>query len=275
MAACLDLRGPVPAEAELLRCFQERRQALANLTPNGVLMPKREFTLEFNLLNRAVATVLSEFLPDDLVASIQSLIRYRIVDGAVDARRDQRPYATNKLHSDVWAGDPVDSVTLIIPVLGDPRNIGVEFFEMPRGLEWSYMRPLADYDLGAGIEPLVPYEGLNFDVGSAYFFDSRLLHRTQRKAPGLRVSLDVRFRRKLPPEDRTWLGELADKDNDINPSIDYQLWKGLGTDLLVVIPETCAEARARFTGKGNTAPALPQLVQLFSGLGMSASPASL
>jgi hypothetical protein len=265
LAACVGYEGPFPDESDLLALLAEKKKSLPNITPNGALMPKREHTAEFNLLHKAVARTLDQVLPADLVRSMQTLMMFRIVEGTANSQRDQRPYATSKKHSDVWAGDPIDSVTLIIPVLGDPHNISVDFFEMPAHLEFEAMRPLDDYDRAGQIEPLLPYDGLDFRVGSIYFFDARLLHQTVRRASGFRISLDFRFRRALAPGEEQWLDPNAGKDRERNnPYIDYGLWKSIGTDTLLVVAESCAEARARFANPaaGALAPSPPRIVPL-------------
>lgn len=246
MAACLGYRGDPADEPALLAEYARNKTKLANRTPNGVLMPKREHTVEFNRLHKAVATVLGEALPDALVDGVQTLMMYRVAEGESDTRRDERPYATNKIHSDVWAGDPIDSVTVILPVLGHPERVSIEFLEMPRTVEHEWMRPLEDYSEASVIQPLKRYEELEFRIGSMYLFDSRLLHQTMRKGEGFRISLDFRFRRRLTAADQVALDGLPVPPPDRNPYIPYTTWKAVGTEALLVAPESCAEAQARF-----------------------------
>src|SRR5262249_2208704 len=77
LSACLGFPGLPASESELLASLAEKKQSLPNLTPNGVLMPKREHTVEYNLLHKSVRGALAEFLTDDLVESIQSRIIFR------------------------------------------------------------------------------------------------------------------------------------------------------------------------------------------------------
>lgn len=263
-AACLEMRGSLPTEDALFDRFLQVKNILANLTPNGVLLPKREYTAEYNLLHKAVADVLQPLLPEALIKSAQSLMMFRIVEGSSDDHRDRRPYATSKVHSDIWAGDPLDAVTLIIPIFGDPANITVKFFEMPIELEHEYMKPLADYDQASGIPNLKAYDDLTMSIGSIYFFDARLLHQTARLRPGFRVSLDFRIRRRLPPECNVPHDTEEYGSRQRNPEIDYATWRAIGRERLVVIPESCEEARAKHGAAANTTPlnATPIIISL-------------
>ena len=266
LAASLGVQLGDLNEAELLQTLRERKSEIPNITPNGVLMPKREHVAEYNLLHKAVARAVKQFLPDEFVDTIQTYINYRIVDGIANAAVDQRAYATSKMHSDVWAGDPLDSVTVMIPILGDPTNITVKFFEMPREDEHGWMRQLDDYSLAAGIQPLTPYDDLDFRVGSIFFFDSRLLHQTARMAPGFRISLDFRFRRKTQWEGKPWFVDKAVGNRDQNPYVSYDDWSAVGTDAMLVVNESGEEARRRFAQGGAAAKgsAVPQFAWLRS-----------
>lgn len=246
LAACISYRGDLADEEALIASYAASKASLANRTPNGVLMPKREHTVEFNRLHKAVAVALGEVLPDSVVDGVQTLMMFRVAEGTSDVKRDDRPYATNKIHSDVWAGDPVDSVTVILPVLGQPEKVSIDFLEMPRSAEYEWMRPLEDYSEACVIEPLQQYEGFDFRIGSMYLFDSRLLHQTVRRSPGFRISLDFRFRRRLSDVDHKALADLPVPAANRNPYLPYKTWKTIGTDALLVTRESCAEARARF-----------------------------
>src|SRR5205807_1533780 len=76
--------------------------ALPNLSPNGVLFPKREVLLEFNLVQRAMAQLFGSLGIDEFVDAIQLPVNVRLVDGRPDPVADVRPHASTKLHSDVW-----------------------------------------------------------------------------------------------------------------------------------------------------------------------------
>ncbi len=65
----------------------------------------------------------------------------------VDGGRSDRPYATDKLHIDIWANEPDDIVHLWIPVLGDFENAGFELRQGPTSIdENEWLRVYDSYD---------------------------------------------------------------------------------------------------------------------------------
>ena len=92
---------------------------LPNVTPNGVVMPKVETTVAYNLMHRMVATIVAKDLDPDEVGAVAAPINVRIVDGTPDGRVDARPRASTKVHSDIWAAEPSCSVTMFLTVMGD------------------------------------------------------------------------------------------------------------------------------------------------------------
>jgi hypothetical protein len=131
IAACLRAvgnPGAVPAGANILRSSCDSIRRLPNLTGNGVLLPKLEVLVEFNAVLTAVGNLVGGLRLDDNVEAIQLPLNRRLTDGRVDRQRDERAYASSKLHTDIWAGQPSHAFTVIIPLLGD-HSMLVEFFE--------------------------------------------------------------------------------------------------------------------------------------------------
>lgn len=178
---------------DLLVRYRERILKLPNITPNGLLLPKRETYLGYNIVHRAVARILEGFGLDQRMESIHLPINVRIVDGKPNVAVDSRPRAALKLHSDVWAGEPSHAIILFFPVLGEVAEAGVEFFGPPVEFLERFRRPLADFSEGAHLlEQSIPYP-CTMKTGKAYFTDSYTLHRTLKRKEGLRVSIDFRF----------------------------------------------------------------------------------
>jgi hypothetical protein len=245
IAACLGL-AVVPGDDELLAALSAGRSRLANLTPNGMLVPKREHLLEFNLLHRALADVFRFRELTDVVTSVHVPLNLRIVSGDANPVRDARPYATNQFHSDVWAGEPLDAVVAHVPLLGDAAALGVEFAEMPRENELPCMRILEHYNQGPELyRECRPYD-LPFELGHAYLADTRLLHRTLRKRPGLRISIDFRFRIKIDGRIGALADSLMSRERRVN-YVDCAAWDAIGSDWLLVFDESLAETAAKYT----------------------------
>ena len=245
LSECLGSPQPILDEAELLAEVRARKDDAVNITPNGLVVPKRDFIMPFNAVQRAVASAFKSLGIDEIVDAFHVPISLRIADGTVNQARDLRPYATNKMHSDVWAGEPLDAVVVHMPLFGDAENVGVEFCEMDREKEMQLMRILSDYAEGTAEAGQETRYDVVMKLGHAYFADARLLHGTLRRAPNLRISIDFRFRMKSSGLYR----EAAEKiltsgrmENYVSPKEFFKI----GSETLMVFEESCEEARSRY-----------------------------
>jgi hypothetical protein len=181
-------------DAALLARFARARPVLRHITPNGLIMPKRETVLEYNALVRAFAEAVSSLGIDDAIGSWRIPLNLRWKDPMTSDANRGRAYATELVHSDAWAGEIPDSVTVIVPVLGDPARTGLEFFAPPAGFQETWLRPLATYGDGAVYARRYTKIDLTLRVGHAHVFDFAVLHRTVcRPGGGPRVSIDISF----------------------------------------------------------------------------------
>jgi hypothetical protein len=250
VSTCLNLPQTEYDENKLIALFAQKKSSIINLTPNGMLVPKREHILEFNKIHRALAEAL-EILPQatEALDSIQVPLNFRIIDGEKNEVRDARPYATQKLHSDVWSGDPIDALIMHIPIFGDPEGLGVEFAEMPKEDELKFMKIFPDYNRGEEFdENLKFYENVKYQKGYACFADSRLLHRTKRIRQGVRMSIDMRIRMKSTGLFKKVSDEIIAPERVCN-YVPLSTWNDMGVNHLLIFEESLAQAELRFSGK--------------------------
>jgi hypothetical protein len=207
-----------------------------------MLVPKREQVVEFNLLHRAVASAFRELGIEESVDLIDLPINVRVVYGKPGARRNLA-FSSSKLHSDVWAGVPVNAVVVVMPVLGAIEDITIILGELPREQELEAMRAMDDYLDGKQYKITTPYEGA-LQHGHAYLADVRALHQTVRyKAEGVRVSIDFRFR----TSDRVYreMAPVVHGPESGDTRVPYAEWLAVGTDSLIVFDESVAQGRER------------------------------
>lgn len=179
--------------AHFLQELRDDLLQLPNRTPNGKLAAKQEVAEEFNLVQQAVELVFRQLGISSHVEAIQLPMNVRLVDGRPDVAVESRPYATSKMHSDIWTGEAADSVTVIIPVLGDIENTGLEFFEPAFERVEDFVKTFSDYlDTQVFCADGNRYR-LAMNASSLYAFDSFLLHQTVKRNGGVRVSIDFRF----------------------------------------------------------------------------------
>jgi len=195
LAATLEAWHPgqhVSRDGTLLTRDAEAIRGLPNITPNGLMLPKRPNARAYNAVHAAVAMMLAELGLTPHIEQVHAPINLRLVDGRADKRIDARPRASAKWHSDMWAGEPAAAVITFLPVFGAPGALGVRWVE-PRDFPTSMARPLDDFKEGESlIEGGREYK-VAFDPGVLLLTDPFLVHKTLRDSDGLRLSVDFRF----------------------------------------------------------------------------------
>jgi len=245
LSSCLGERRTLD-EKELCEQLLARRAELANYTSGAMVAPQREHTIEFNFLHRSVAAAFSDFDLAPHISGIDLPINVRMVYGESDPTRLSAPFASSKLHTDVWAGVPADAAVIVLPILGDIDHIYVACGEMPREQELEAMRAMTDYELGANYQSVVPYSDAKMKLGHLYVADARLLHQTIRARPeGVRVSVDFRFRFDDPGYRAMVPPIEAGGPDSYDSRVPYDEWLRVGSDKIIAFEQTMVEARAK------------------------------
>jgi len=244
ISACLN-SSIILSEAEMLQRLLEARNTLPNYTGTGLLMPKREHTLAFNLFQKSVAEAFCQIGANDLIDAVDLPVNLRMVYGKTDAEKTRLPFASSKCHSDVWAGVAADATVVVLPLFGDIDNITIEAGEMPREMELQAMQVMSDFNEGQDIPMVVSYREAQLQHGTMYFNDARGLHQTvRRQAEGLRISVDFRFRRKFNEAYRAMVApSIGGVEEDM--SVPYEDWLKVGKETLIVFDGTVEQAKER------------------------------
>jgi hypothetical protein len=187
---------------DVLEAYADDVVALPNRTPNGVLLPRRETFLAFNLVQQAMVQTLVALGVVPRFSACQMPCNVRIVSGVRDAAAEHRPYASSKVHADLWYGEPLAAILMNVPLLGDPASVGMDFLAVET-FPASLMRVLADYEEGRSLAESARRLPIDFAPGGLYVSDALALHQTTKRGPGIRLSLDFRCiaRERLAGED--------------------------------------------------------------------------
>ena len=236
------LRATYPAQKfddgpDLLVKFYKQIKGLVNLTPNGLVMPKRENIFEFNLVHKNVANILKTFKCDQLINLVHLPVMVRLVDGTIDQVIGKRPYSSTKLHVDMWNGDPPNAMTVFIPVIGDIARTTIDFFEPQEAMMKDFMRVMPDYEEGAEMIAASSQYVFKMKHKHLYVADPLLLHRTVKKNGGIRVSIDLRFipKKKLASDVITGEGVATNWKRNF---VDLNLWYKIGNSKFLSTNET-------------------------------------
>jgi len=177
---------------DILDRYSEQIRGLPNITPGGVVLPKKQTQLEYNLVHGSMARIFKPMF-SSVLESIHAPINIRVVDGVPNSVADKRPRSSTKVHSDIWAGEPMEAMMVFCPIFGDMKGAGVSFFE-PKTFPQSLAQPLNDYLDGAFLlERVLEYRNVAFSEGNLLITDPFLLHQTIKSSNKLRLSIDFRF----------------------------------------------------------------------------------
>ena len=230
------------SDETLCRLLDEEIGTLANRTPNGALVPKMEFQAKYNEIHRAVASWLESLNMTHLIESIRCPIVVRAVSGTAAPDAEARPYAASKMHVDLWGGDAPDSVAIVIPVLGDIERTTIEWFQPPIGFEEKYLRVMDSYDVAEELEGQCLQYPVTARMGSAYFIDAIVLHRTVRHGGGARVNVQFDLRRPISEVDRQKMHASFQRGR-LGLHLDPETWMSYGTQKFVQFFDTNADAK--------------------------------
>lgn len=219
---------------DFLHLYEAEIAALPNITPNGLLLPKKHNFLAYNMIYQHLVPIVEKMQLTD-IAQIQRSINIRIINGEPNNFADSRPRSSTVLHSDIWAGEFANHFTLQIPMAGDMGKNGINLSEPGANFFPKYVRALDDFRDGAEVkDDATPYD-VPLQVGRGYFMDSFLLHQTRKGGSGLRLNVSITFIMKSRvSSDLVYTTERQDE------YVDAEKWMGFGRDRIVT---TQAEAR--------------------------------
>jgi hypothetical protein len=190
-------------EDSLIQLLDEKSSEVQNITPNGMVVPKRHLVLEYNLLVSSFAAIIDSLKINDLISSWHIPLNLRYKQGEVNQDNMQRHHPTEHIHSDSWAGESSESVTVMIPIFGDVERNHVSFYKPPEDFEEGWLGPLPTYLDGKKYADR--YSKIDFvpTKGSLILSDFAGLHSSSRlPSAGSRLSIDTTFVLKKPGDDR-------------------------------------------------------------------------
>lgn len=182
-------------ENELIKRINECRNNRTNITPNGAVVPKREFALEYNIYIRNWCAVVKELVENNP----KMLNKYRLTPNVrikfEEELKDNigRSLSTSYAHSDAWLEGPW-GMNCHMPIFGDTDNNYLHFYKLKdeskfedrfleTSAEYANMQWVLDYYEDDNVIPQKGYVNIS---------DYALIHQTRRKNNGgTRVSIDT------------------------------------------------------------------------------------
>ncbi len=230
LSRCLGPNEIITDEQKLLSAIMRNRESIKNITPNGMVVPKRHLNLEYNMLVRAYVNVIESLNIREMISSWHIPLNLRLKDPEMRKENMGRHHPTEDIHSDSWAGESAESVTTIIPLFGDIERNYVKYFSPPQEFEESWLGARPSYKDGADIAAKYKPIDMKQSHGYVYLADFATLHSSSREAnAGPRISIDTTFALKR-------LSEAKGKDEVIH---DWRKNERMSPDMLATIGEKC------------------------------------
>ena len=197
-----------------IKNIDKARNNRLNITPNGAIVPKREFHLEYNLVLRSwceLVTQMSKKNPQ-LLKLFRITPNIRIKFGKELKDNKNRELSTSHPHSDAWVEGPW-GMNCYIPFFGDTKNNNLQFYEPSNEFKESFMAISPSYkEMQWVMKYYKKIKQINPLSGYVNLSDYAAIHNTLRnKNCGTRVSIDttVFVGNYKPHKDR--LKEYTDK----------------------------------------------------------------
>ena len=182
-------------ENKFLKNLKDNISCKDNITPNGAVVPKKEYQLEYNIVLRTWAKVVGFIIKDDPTL----LSKYRMTPNIrikipVNTKPDKRKLDTAWPHSDAWVEGPW-GMNCYTPLIGDVDNNNLLFWELKNTSKFSdkFLNTSSTYEQMQWV--LSHYKkapNLAPVKGNVHISDYSLIHATNMVPKcGLRISIDT------------------------------------------------------------------------------------
>ncbi len=167
-----------------------------NITPNGAVVPKREFHLEYNMVLRSWCELVEKITKKDpkLLKLFRITPNIRIKFGKELTDNKKRGLNTSLPHSDAWVEGPW-GMNCFIPFFGDTKNNNLIYYEPKSFFDEKF---LSNADTYVKMQWVMKHyrliKKINPKPGYVHISDYASIHHTTRKKnSGTRVSIDTTF----------------------------------------------------------------------------------
>lgn len=196
------------SDKKFMKNIDNARDNRKNITPNGAVVPKREYHLEYNMVLRSWCELILEISGKNkkLLKLFRITPNIRIKFGKELKENKNRELSTSVPHSDAWVEGPW-GMNCYIPFLGDVKNNNLRFYEPKNfnNFDETFLKSSPSYKKMQWV--MNYYKPINLipKIGYINLSDYSAIHNTYRKKNcGTRVSIDttIFIGNHLPHKDR-------------------------------------------------------------------------
>ena len=181
-------------DVSFMNNVESNRSNQKNITPNGAIVPKREYLLEYNLVLREWSAIIKKMLSgkEKLISIFRTTPNIRIKFAKDLESNKERPLNTSYPHSDAWVEGPW-GMNCFVPMLGDTdKNTLVYYEPIHEKFTEKMMQPSPSYKDMQWV--MKEYRKIDFKPKKkkVYFSDYSMIHNTNRdKNCRSRISIDT------------------------------------------------------------------------------------
>ena len=178
------------------------KHKIKNITPNGMIVPKRELGLDFNNLVKSYIEILSQLNVFEKIETFHFPPNLRLKYEKPEKQNLLRAHPTEAMHSDTWTGANKNWIASHVYILGDISGNHIRYAYPPENFNESWLDPLKEADSGKKYSKQFSIIDFTPKKGSIVLADATILHHSfTRDNGGIRVSLDTGFDISMPLND--------------------------------------------------------------------------
>jgi|TARA_B110000093_G_scaffold173482_1_gene205643 hypothetical protein len=251
-------------EKKLIKKILSKKKILSNLTPNGIIVPKIESSLEFNSLLKSYVQILKYFNIESLIENFHFPPNIRLKLPYIKKNHMLRKHPTELMHSDTWTGANPNWCAVHLFILGDIARNNIRYAEPPSDFDEDWLKPLKKSQLGKDISSKFKLMRYIPKKGHMIIADATIIHQSfRKKKAGIRISLDTGFdlkMKKLTSFNKTKVDTLDIKKIRKNETISKEDFIQLGKKTYFHFPDSFKNKV--FHKGGFKHPTNPKLIRL-------------
>ncbi len=186
----------IPFEADdkkFIQILNKAKNNRTNVTPNGAVVPKRDYTLEYNIILRDWCNIIREMIKkkEKLISRFRITPNIRIKYGKELKDNIGRGLSTSLPHSDAWVEGPW-GMNCFFPIFGDYKKNNLVYYE-PKKFDDKLLKISKSYkEMQWVMSNYKKIDKILPEPGKIYISDYALVHNTFRKKnSNTRVSIDT------------------------------------------------------------------------------------
>ncbi len=264
ISRCFNDNETVVTEKNLIKKILSKHNKLKNLTPNGIIVPKIESSLEFNNLLKSYVQLLKFLNLEKSIEKFHFPPNLRLKLPNLKKKNMLRKHPTELMHSDTWTGANPNWCAIHIFLLGDIAKNNIRYAEPPKFFDESWLKPLNKSIDGKRFSKQFKIIKYTPKKGHMIIADATIIHQSFRKKnAGIRVSIDTGFdlkMKKLKSFKRTSINNYNVKKIRDNETVSKNDFIQIGKKTYFHFPDSFKDKV--YNKGGFKHPTNPQLIRL-------------